>query len=72
VRLVKEGMVVSKVKRNSESLNEPESILPDVQQYEHTEQVFIKEEMLQSKQIRNSCNLCDKTVLFSVPRVDNR
>lgn len=51
MRLVKEGMVVSKMKRNSESLNEPESILPDVQHYEHTEQVFIKEEMLQSKQI---------------------
>lgn len=46
VRLVKEGMVVSKVKRNSECQNEPESILPDVQ---HSEQVFIKEESFQSK-----------------------
>ena len=43
VRLVKEGMIISKVKTKSESQNEPESILPDMQ---HTEQIYIKEEQL--------------------------
>ncbi|XP_066146122.1 zinc finger protein 16 [Euwallacea fornicatus] len=47
VRLVKEGMVVSKIKRNSESQAEPESILPDIPQ---TEQVFVKEEIILGSQ----------------------
>ncbi|XP_076266109.1 uncharacterized protein LOC143199875 isoform X2 [Rhynchophorus ferrugineus] len=40
VRIIKEGMIISKVKRNSESQNEPESILPDMQPVS----VYIKEE----------------------------
>ncbi|XP_019756568.1 zinc finger protein 41 isoform X2 [Dendroctonus ponderosae] len=41
VRLVKEGMVVSKIRRSSESQNEPESILPDIH---HTDQIYVKDE----------------------------
>lgn len=57
VRLIKEGMIVSKVKNNK--YTEPESILPDnsqepippePQQHQHQQPVIVKQEMISVKE----------------------